>query len=60
MIDIMNLDFSAYFQPGVYKINNKTTGRIYFGESQNIAIRFGQHYAALVFGNHWNATKYFY
>lgn len=55
MIDIINIDFSFYFQPGVYKITNETTGRSYFGESQNIGIRFGQHYTSLVVGNHSNA-----
>lgn len=55
MKDIIYVDFIFYFQPGVYKIINETTGRIYFGESQNIAIRLGQHYSALLAGNHWNA-----
>jgi len=54
MIDIINIDFRFYVQPGVYKITNKRTGRSYFGESQNVGIRFAQHYNSLVIGNHGN------
>lgn len=54
MTNIINVNFNFYFQPGVYKITNERTGKIYFGESQNLAIRLGQHFAALVVGNHWN------
>lgn len=49
---ISTIDFSIFFQPGIYKIVNKKTGKIYYGESQNIAIRFSQHFYQLQSGIH--------
>jgi hypothetical protein len=52
-LNFEQFDFSILFQPGLYQIVNKKTGKIYYGESQNIAVRFSQHFSQLQAGTHW-------
>lgn len=54
-INLQGFDFSILFQAGLYQIVNKITQKIYYGESQNIAVRFSQHFSQLQAGIHWNA-----
>lgn len=54
-INLQDFDFSVLFQPGLYQIVNIKTQKIYYGESQNIAVRFSQHFSQLQAGIHWNA-----
>lgn len=39
---------------GIYKITNLKNGKVYIGQSENIFVRRGQHFAALRSGHHSN------
>lgn len=40
---------------GLYKLENKITGRAYIGQSSNIYSRIISHYSKLIVGNHFSA-----
>lgn len=55
-VNLRNSDFSIFFQPGIYQILNKKNGKIYYGESQNIAGRLSQHFYQLESNIHWTVS----
>lgn len=54
-IGLFNIRWSEiYCMSGIYKITNKTTGKIYIGSASNFCVRWSTHYNMLIKNNHEN------
>jgi group I intron endonuclease len=45
-------NFQFFFQPGIYVIKNIINNKLYYGQSNNLALRLAQHYRELTANAH--------